>query len=73
MADSIGYSKLELGLSVMSKDQLADNLAYNSLKVRTFSLQTNYFLYLLLLLCVDPFFVGLNPKQGFKGTKERRR
>jgi hypothetical protein len=38
MADSIGYPKLELGLSVMSKDQLADNLAYNSLKVRTFSL-----------------------------------
>jgi hypothetical protein len=31
MADSIGYPKLELGLSVMSKDQLADNLAYNSL------------------------------------------
>jgi hypothetical protein len=38
MADRIGYPKLELGLSVMSKDQLADNLAYNSLKVRTFSL-----------------------------------
>jgi hypothetical protein len=27
MADSIGYPKLELGLSVMSKDELADNLA----------------------------------------------
>jgi hypothetical protein len=38
MADSIGYPKLDLGLSIMSKDQLADNLAYNSLKVRTFSL-----------------------------------
>jgi hypothetical protein len=38
MADSIGYPKLEFVLSVMSKDQLADNLAYNSLKVRTFSL-----------------------------------
>jgi hypothetical protein len=38
MAYSIGYPKLELGLSVMSKDQLADSLAYNSLKVRTFSL-----------------------------------
>jgi hypothetical protein len=33
MADSIGYPKLDIGLSVMSKDQLADNLAYNSLKV----------------------------------------
>jgi hypothetical protein len=38
MADSIGYPKLELGLSVMSKDQLANSLSYNSLKVRMFSL-----------------------------------
>jgi hypothetical protein len=36
MTDNIGYSKLELGLSAMSKDQLADNLAYNSLKVCIF-------------------------------------
>jgi hypothetical protein len=36
MTDNIGYLKLELDLSVMSKDQLADNLAYNSLKVRMF-------------------------------------
>jgi hypothetical protein len=36
MADNIGYPKLELGLSVMTKDQLADNLAYNSLKVCIF-------------------------------------
>jgi hypothetical protein len=33
MAKSIGFSKLEAGLSAMSKDDLADNLAYNSLKV----------------------------------------
>jgi hypothetical protein len=33
MMDNIGYLKLELGLSAMSKDQLADSLAYNSLKV----------------------------------------
>jgi hypothetical protein len=33
MMDNIGYPKLELGLSAMSKDQLADSLAYNSLKV----------------------------------------
>jgi hypothetical protein len=31
--DNIGYPKLELGLSVMSKDQLTNILAYNSLKV----------------------------------------
>jgi hypothetical protein len=36
MADIIGYPKLELGLSVMTKDQLADNLAYNILKVCMF-------------------------------------
>jgi len=33
MMDSMGYPKLELGLSLMSKDHLADCLAYNSLKV----------------------------------------
>jgi hypothetical protein len=27
MMDNIGYPKLELGLSAMSKDQLADSLA----------------------------------------------
>jgi hypothetical protein len=33
MAKSMGFLKLEVGLSAMSKDDLADNLAYNSLKV----------------------------------------
>jgi hypothetical protein len=33
MMDNMGYPKLELGLFVMTKDQLADSLAYNSLKV----------------------------------------
>jgi hypothetical protein len=31
--DNMGYSKLELGLSLMSKDHLANCLAYNSLNV----------------------------------------
>jgi hypothetical protein len=34
MTDNVGYPKLELGLSTMTKDQLADSLAYNSMKVR---------------------------------------
>jgi hypothetical protein len=34
MAKNMAFSKLEVGLSAMSKDDLADNLAYNSLKVR---------------------------------------
>jgi hypothetical protein len=33
MMDNMGYQKLELGLSLMPKDHLADSLAYNSLKV----------------------------------------
>ena len=31
--DNMGYPKLELSLSAMTKDQLADSLAYNRLKV----------------------------------------
>jgi hypothetical protein len=33
MMDKMGYPKLELGLSLMPKDHLTDNLAYNNLKV----------------------------------------
>jgi hypothetical protein len=33
IAKSMGFPKLEDGLSVMSKDDLADSLAYNSIKV----------------------------------------
>jgi hypothetical protein len=34
MAKNMGFPKLEAGLSAMSKDDLANSLAYNSLKVR---------------------------------------
>jgi hypothetical protein len=34
MAKSMGFPKLEVGLSAMSKDDLADNLAFNILKVQ---------------------------------------
>jgi hypothetical protein len=33
MAKNMRFSKLEAGLSAMSKDDLADSLTYNSLKV----------------------------------------
>jgi hypothetical protein len=33
MARSMGFPKLEAGLCAMIKDDLADSLAYNSLKV----------------------------------------
>jgi hypothetical protein len=49
MMDNIGYPKLELVLSAMTKDQLADNLAYNSLKVCMFSFP------LLLIFCYASF------------------
>jgi hypothetical protein len=35
MMDNMAYLKLELGLFAMTMDQLADSLAYNSLKVCT--------------------------------------
>jgi hypothetical protein len=38
MAKNIGFPKLVVGLSAMSKDDLADNLAYNSLKIYIFLL-----------------------------------
>jgi hypothetical protein len=34
MAKNMGFTKLDTGLSAMSKDDLVDSLAYNSLKVR---------------------------------------
>jgi hypothetical protein len=37
MMDNMGYPKLELELSLMPKDHLADCLAYNSLKVCSYS------------------------------------
>jgi hypothetical protein len=44
MMDNTGYPKLELGLSAMSKDQLADSLAYNNLKVWIFYFCICYFM-----------------------------
>jgi hypothetical protein len=43
MMNNMGFSKLELGLSALTKDQLADNLAYNSLMVCMFWLCIWYF------------------------------
>jgi hypothetical protein len=42
------YPNLELGLSAMPKDQLADCLAYNSLKVCTFYFCICYFMFFFL-------------------------
>jgi hypothetical protein len=42
MMTNMGYPKLELGLSAMSKDDLADSLAYNSMKVHILYCKINY-------------------------------
>jgi hypothetical protein len=62
MMDNMGYPKLELGLSVMTKDQLADSLAYNTLKVCillsshliTF-VMVNYFVAILIIVILYVF------------------
>jgi hypothetical protein len=55
----MGFSKLEEGLSAMSKDDLADSLAYNSIKVYelTLKLEMNYF---IVMLNSFFFFAGLD-------------
>jgi hypothetical protein len=52
MGRSFGFPKLEDGLSILSKDELADSLAYNSIKVQKsiLYLKTNYFICLYLML-----------------------
>ena len=59
IAKSMGFPKLEEGLSAMSKDDLADRLAYNSIKVSklTLKLEMKYF---IVMLNSFFFFVGLD-------------
>jgi hypothetical protein len=52
----MGFPKLEDGLSILSKDDLADSLAYNSIKVYklALNLRMTYFIYhaqFFLLFC----------------------
>jgi hypothetical protein len=55
IAKSMGFPKLEDGLSVMSKDDLADSLAYNNIKVQKLTLKLEnevvYCPQVFLLLC----------------------
>ena len=58
MARNIGFPKLEVGLSAMSKDDLADSLAYNSLKVQkllTYKQIIFMSFTLVLILCLPLF------------------
>jgi hypothetical protein len=50
IAKSMGFPKLETGLAAMSKDDLADSLAYNSIKVQkqlTLKFEMKYFIVML--------------------------
>jgi hypothetical protein len=83
MMANIGYPKLELGLSAMTKGQLADSLAYNSLQVciflfppllifvmRAFNKQ---FTLMLINICIYIFnWLGSYPQQSFESTKRCR-
>ena len=58
MARNIGFPKLEVGLPFMSKDDLVDSLAYNSLKVQklwTYKQIIFASFILVLILCLPLF------------------
>jgi hypothetical protein len=78
MMDNMGYAKLKLGLSAMTKDQLVDSLAYNSLKVCTFWLRIQYFLLwstifviiLTIIFCSLFVWQGLILSKALKAQKD---
>jgi hypothetical protein len=53
MAKNLRFPKLEVGLSAMSKDDLADNLAYNSLKVHELWIYKQI-IFCVFYYCADP-------------------
>jgi hypothetical protein len=60
MSKSFGFPTLEDGLSVLSKDELADSLAYNSLKVKKNEIFVLFFEAKIfhLLKLISTFFSG---------------
>jgi hypothetical protein len=69
IAKSMGFPKLEEGLSAMSKDDLADSLAYNSIKVQkllTLKLGMKYFIVMLNSLL---FLQGLILSNALRAQK----
>jgi hypothetical protein len=57
MARSMGFPKLEAGLCAMMKDDLADSLAYNSLKVQELRIWKFYDLKTILLFLYQLFYI----------------
>jgi hypothetical protein len=65
----MGFPKLETGLAAMSKDDLADSLAYNSIKVQkliTLKLEMKYFIVMLNYLF---FLQGLILSNALRAQK----
>jgi hypothetical protein len=57
MARSMGFPKLEAGLCAMTKDDLADSLAYNSLKVWELGVWKFYNSQLIFLFLYQLFYI----------------
>jgi hypothetical protein len=71
MSRSFGFPTLEDGLSVLSKNDLADSLAYNSLKVRQMKF-LYFFKIFRLFKPIDTdifFFAGPDTQQCPQGTE----
>jgi hypothetical protein len=58
MARSMGFPKLEVGLCAMMKDDLADSLAYNSLKVQKLWIWNFMNFELVFGSYIDPFILS---------------
>jgi hypothetical protein len=72
--DKMGYPKLKLGLSAMSKDHLVDCLAYNNLKVCIyfFPLPFVTMIQISLVLFIFLFIMllsGTYSEQSFEGPE----
>jgi hypothetical protein len=74
MSRSFGFPTLEDGLSVLSKNDLADSLAYNSLKVRQMKF-LYFFVEFKIFRLFKPIdadiflFAGLDTQQCPQGTE----
>jgi hypothetical protein len=73
MTRSMGFPKLEAGLCSMTKDDLADSLAYNSLKVQKLYIWNLLNFELFFCSYTNSFYIGFNTEQRLKGAKECRR
>jgi hypothetical protein len=73
IAKSMGFPKLEEGLSAISKDDRADSLAYNSIKVHkllTLKLEIKYFIVMLNSFFFFQGFILSNALRAQKNAED---